>query len=801
MKTVVSTLMLFAAFGLSAQTLALYDFSEGKSGDNVATVQNQIDAAAYEGTAGWYDGFPVTYSDDVPGLYLFPDQSRYGTPLSQNWKSVVFTADAVGTYGHGGYINFPGLGNKVCDLGANGAFTIECFVKVSTHLAWRDLFKFFYRGYTTDKGSLDNQQAKFVDWDSKFAFQVDGVNPTKSSAVPVDEWHHVAVVYQGPATSGDVGSFTMYLDGESFATREVRIDGQPTNANRGYFRIGGDGNEYENFCGKIAGFRISDTALTSAQFLKAGAYKKEKQDELDGALGLWTFAEGTVGEPVVGAGNAIDASDTLVGAAVSGGGTSGIRPVYAAEVPGVRILSSLSNQTVIAENLRSVKFSATSTRYADAGRLTMKDIRTRITDSAAFTLEYFVKYDENLSWRNTFAMCPTSLSWLKVCNRTDLTGYGVQYNAGGGASTVEKYAWNMSPNLSETWHHTALSWDAESSELLIYVDYKKVDTVSGVTFDATACDGYFGCAASGTSDQAYNGKIACIRLMPRKLAPEEMMVVGRGRGDAKTIFHWTFEDDQAVAGNQLGRVQAQPVDAPIFQGVASQSYSELPKYSSAVSRPAKSYVFQGKEILATNSLCAYFFGCSTDHPNSWAGSHLETDTTQANRLLRTPDFTCELFIRRDLNGRTDGSNGQLIGGFGGQGINTTVANTDWSVCVLENQNQELNFRYVNKAGSTKGVKLGFNLEDGEWHHLAFTYDDASQTLTAYLDYQQKFSETLTGGMRCTTDSSWTYSFGRGYNSSGFNGWMDDIRVSDGVRPVDEFLKKGNLPSGLTLIFR
>ena len=804
MKRIMAVCVAVLVRGLFAETVALYDFSGGVAGESVGNISD-LSGSGYAGTGSAAPEGALVYSDDVPGKVLMPSQMLTGTPLSTDLKSLEFVTGGDGS--KGGYVNIPNLGGKLVDLGTTGDFTVECYVKVAVHRNWTDVFKFFCR---SDSGG-DITQPKFVDYDAAstltFGFQAGSNSPQASRYLETNVWYHVAVVYTSPTQDGSSGAFRSYVNGTLFDTLAVTILGPATNGN-GNFRLGGTSTTSECLSGKIAAVRVTDAALAPNQFLRASSFDADAKERLGGVLGLWTMEEGTAGQPIVETPNAIDAADVLVGAGVPYVRSyvrqrDGIAPVYSDDVPGDRILSGSTNRIVIAKNIKSAKFSGSDTRYFDAGSLTMTDFRSRVAQAGAFTLEYFVKYDAAYTWRDAFATYLASSISLKMCNNGGVGNFGYQYFS----PTSADYFANVSPSLTEGWHHVALEWDAQTKKMVVYVDYAKCAyETSDVLCENTPSDAWFGCARDRGPDEALNGKIACIRLTPRRLDPVDMMVVANGGDyDDKTLFHWSFEDTGAADGATVVEASAGPVNASGYRGMPKNSNSKNATYAAEIHKPTAAYVRQGKELLSTNRFSAYFYGYSKTYGNTWAGSQLYMNST-SDMNVRPESFTVEMFIRRDLDaneGLAFGTNGELLMSFGGQNINTSLENTDISFVTVDNSvgAKSLYLYYYDKSGTRSGLSIPRNLEDGVWHHLAVTYDETTRVLGVYLDYKSIASTTVEGSLRRTMDQNWSWTFGRGANSSGFVGWMDDIRVSTIARQPEEFLRHGNAPAGLMLLFR
>ncbi len=85
-----------------------------------------------------------------------------------------------------------------------------------------------------------------------------------------------------------------------------------------------------------------------------------------------------------------------------------------------------------------------------------------------------------------------------------------------------------------------------------------------------------------------------------------------------------------------------------------------------------------------------------------------------------------------------------------------------------------------RLGFNQGFQTTFNLLDGQWHHIAATYEAATQKFTLYGDYQAQ------GGSKTTqpivVDDQPLIFF------DGIPGQIDEIRISDAALAPADFLK-------------
>ena len=88
-----------------------------------------------------------------------------------------------------------------------------------------------------------------------------------------------------------------------------------------------------------------------------------------------------------------------------------------------------------------------------------------------------------------------------------------------------------------------------------------------------------------------------------------------------------------------------------------------------------------------------------------------------------------------------------------------------------------------EKGFNQSFSTGVEVEDGKWHHVAFSYAD--QKVNMYVDYQP------CGGVGKTAFpivySDGELCIGDGAGEGPFNGWIDEIRITPRVLVPDEFL--------------
>jgi hypothetical protein len=163
--------------------------------------------------------------------------------------------------------------------------------------------------------------------------------------------------------------------------------------------------------------------------------------------------------------------------------------------------------------------------------------------------------------------------------------------------------------------------------------------------------------------------------------------------------------------------------------------------------------------------------------------------------LHEPDtFSCEMFIKagddvsqyRVLARKTrDSANGSwfLIAHAGRIGLR-----------VDSNDDGKGQFN----QGLYSSVAAHGSIDDGQWHHIAVTYDDTPATFKLYKDYSYIGQLVPGNGGSIVYDGGVLHLGGRN-NGNGWEGWVDEIRFVDDVLTPEQFLQAIPEPATLSLL--
>ncbi len=177
-----------------------------------------------------------------------------------------------------------------------------------------------------------------------------------------------------------------------------------------------------------------------------------------------------------------------------------------------------------------------------------------------------------------------------------------------------------------------------------------------------------------------------------------------------------------------------------------------------------------------NRLSLRFAGVQASGPGAPVGGEVTVSGQEA--LTRPESFTVEAFVKvASLTGRhaliaSKRRNGQT--------------GASWSLSVTPSGT--LGVRFDTQPGADSKSGEGFNqcfgssapLNDGAWHHVALTYDPASQAAALYVDHLKNGGGVTRGPL--------VYDAGDLVLGRGLDGWLDDVRLTPEVLHPEQFLR-------------
>ena len=169
--------------------------------------------------------------------------------------------------------------------------------------------------------------------------------------------------------------------------------------------------------------------------------------------------------------------------------------------------------------------------------------------------------------------------------------------------------------------------------------------------------------------------------------------------------------------------------------------------------------------------------------NTRAGG--EVQIADNDPLTRPRDFTAEAFIKIDRRVNWPTIMGKVRSG-----------GTSWELDL--NNDGTFRVRIDTPAQFNQGFFTTTNLENSAWHHVALTYDDNTRAADLYVDYVRRGGGRVTGQVAYDTG---LLLIGDESGGRAFDGWIDEVRLSDYVRHPDEFLRAIVPKTGTVFVVR
>ena len=358
------------------------------------------------------------------------------------------------------------------------------------------------------------------------AFERDGSdNVTDWKGMTQDVWHHLAITYDS-----STGYSVVYIDGSIVMDGENNLGpvslynpslSDPT------FHIGRSYNDNRWFNGEMAEVRIWNRALTSDE-INANGHFYSVDPSSDGLIAYWK----------------LDGTDTHV-QDYSGNGHHGTmligeQPAPEPEDEGIEAPS----------------------KYADMRRnsvaITWADTEA-VNNLSAITMETLFRWDAFNPDEGIDTMFGVEGSWLIRCmnNFHWIPEDGWFVCSPHGSVCFAPFVRNGSKMVTDwagmtqdVWHHLAVTYDSEASQIAIYIDGE--DVVSGACqlgpvnlYDASLADPVFHIGKSYNAKRWFNGHMAEVRLWNRALSADEINAEGHFYGvDATSeglIAYWKLD--------------------------------------------------------------------------------------------------------------------------------------------------------------------------------------------------------------------------------------------------------------------
>lgn len=607
-------------------------------------------------------------------------------------------------------------------------------------------------------------------WNGKLAFRSGNKACQTSSAIVPGingKWHHAAFTL---ANDGTVTLFQDYNAVKSDTGYSV-AQSKPSDWAKKFLAIGAHPQrEGRAFPGEILDVRISDTVLSSDQFLRVRVPPRETPPEtvvyapMDAAIGAsWTdFVTA----------NAATGTETVVVKARRES-TSPLATVDGTDMSGAAYRFGIDDPRELSPNAASLHLNVGEDNNGNGLVLAANP---KLEDGD-FTFEFFFKTPGQVPAGTTWTLFRSPC--VKVCIGTAVGKEGRLLLRG--FTTYKSYdgikdQYGTFRVDDGRWHHVAGVYTVANHTFKLYVDYmlQKSDVVTLAT-NGTAAPS-IGWQNDWTGDKQYfPGWMDEVRITKKALGPESFLIADP-IDTVDALAQIDFDDSDFSVDpypsslNRLGEGSARTGGSEPSFSTECRSPLALDGEDGLVRKQnVRSLELKGGEVYFPN---LYFLKGKTSFTAEWfmkltacdaGASILRLDTETG---MKDQDPLWRIYVS-DAN-----KNALLLRAWAGGDKRTP----NWGT-------------------------LPSRVDDGRWHHYAVTLDTASvdgkTVCSLYRDYKLVGSvQPFTGYLAYGEATKLSLKIGSDGNLTGL---IDEIRFSDGVLPVKSFMRAA--PNGTLVLFR
>ncbi len=508
---------------------------------------------------------------------------------------------------------------------------------------------------------------------------------------------------------------------------------------------------------------------------------------LSATSAYWAFedqAPGVVATTLVSEVN----GDVLVGQAKNTGGNAR-NPAHHADVPGTNIYNGLFGALLNTNNSASLYFTnaaafPSQTNSQSGGYVEVTNV-TSLLCPTNFTIEFFTKIARDVDWPLLIGKSRENggASWGIDLDRSNPIKLRMDTQPLGQPGTTNGFNQNLTgPNIQDgKWHHVAVTYHTPTRKATMYVDYVTQWNMTS-THEVTYTNFSLFIGKGAGSNQAFDGWLDEIRLSDTVLQPNQFLRTYVVPEDAQ--LYYTFDDAAIVPSTATTLVSE--AYSPAMDGLTAGS-AQRPTFSTNVAPDSTTKIsqgYRGTTVNADNRSSLLFVNTGLPaNTNASTGGQVAIPG-----YLHPTNFTVEAFFKVNRH-----VNYALIIGKVRIGDNPT-----WSMeveaggmgrCRLDTypENWVLgDHTYGENAavGFNQTFSSGVMVEDGKWHHMALSYENAAKRVKLYVDYVLKVNSTTINPIVFTDGNILV---GNGAGELAFDGWIDEVRITPRVLEPAEFL--------------
>ena len=479
---------------------------------------------------------------------------------------------------------------------------------------------------------------------------------------------------------------------------------------------------------------------------------------------------------------------TFAASSVNARGTGGVLPVFSKRHPARTIYTDAGRNEVLATDPGSIYITSenATTLKNGGGDVVFDTFGTWISQQRSCTVEFFVRTEVYQQYAGAWSMLlsgQTQVFYAADGGEPDLS-FAVEAGTSKGRATPA----NKDSFINEAWQHVAVVYDRENQKVTCYRNYgagAEKDLV--ITETSESAPLYLGSSygrAKNTSN-CFNGWISCLRVTKGALMPDEFMRAGVGEGAGDTVVLFDF---RGRAGTAVDMVKPKLGDADAYTG-RPYNKSLAPTYVDDIPGEA---IFDGEAGVAAKVPLSKRVGAISFTAQTSGYLVFDSLSTAVSDL---EEYTIEFFAKCEETAAWKAAiSWNDIGKLGTQKPNEVQIPGNAATTVTVQSEGQGSFSFTPKAGT--------NVADGQWHHVAVTYVQATDSYTLYYD-GVKGGSLSANGKHAFTASPFVLGTEIGNRDKElYNGKISCLRVSSRALSPSEFLVAGPKPlSGLTILVR